>query len=131
MPPRERPMRTPAYTRLQKDIWDALPRKKHMAGREKVNDVIDLVVQEWPEDEFAQADRDSKIGICLKLNKAVKRQMTFLYAADEEFESLWIIVLNLLVSAIIRLVLEWWLNNKRNRATMRRWRKKWRDDGKD
>ena len=120
---------TPAYARLQRQIWEALPPKKHMAGKEKIYDCISVVIQEWPEEALSKDDlSEAPIEVVTDLNAAVKRHMTLLYGSEDEFDSVWVIVLNILASQIIRLILEWWFNNKRNRTTLRRWRSRWRKD---
>ena len=133
----ESAMSSSAFTRLQNKIWDILPDKKHAAGKEKVFDIISIVVQEWPEKEFGSIQSTpedaavSTIPSYRKLVRGVKRHMDLLYGQEEEFGTLWIIALELLVSQIIRLILRWWLENRRNQRTLRNWRQRWAaDDGK-
>lgn len=131
-------MSSPAFSRLQRQIWEILPDKKHAAGKEKVYDIVSIVVQEWPEKEFASLDPDPeknvliKIGAYRKLVRAVKRHMNLLYGQEDEFETLWIIALEILISQVIRLVLRWWVENRRNQRTLSNWRKRWAaEDGKE
>lgn len=133
----ENAMSSSAFTRLQSKIWDILPDKKHAAGKEKVFDIIAVVVQEWPEQEFGkikESPEDASVATIpsyRKLVRAVKRHMDLLYGQEEEFGTLWIIALEILVSQIIRLILRWWLENRRNQRTLRNWRQRWAaDDGK-
>lgn len=130
-------MPLPAFTKLQRTIWDILPDKKHAAGKEKVYDVVSIVVQEWPEQEFGRLRDDPEaasveaVPSYRRLVRTVKRHMDLLYGEEEDFGTLWIIALEILVSQIIRLVLKWWLENRRNQRTLRNWRQRWAaDDGK-
>lgn len=130
-------MSSPAFSRLQRQIWEILPDKKHAAGKEKIYDIVAVVVQEWPEKPFKSLDTDpdtaalKTIPSFRKLQRAVKRHMHLLYGEEEEFGILWAIVLEILVSQVIRLVLRWWLENRRNQRTLRNWRERWATEDGD
>jgi len=117
------------FTKFQNQIWEALPARKHMAGKERIFDVVSIAVQEWPEEELANFKKGGPkaVRVAIRLNKAVKRQMHLLYG-EQDFASLWALALNVLVSAVIRLILDWWLTDEKNRRTLRTWRRKWVKD---
>lgn len=117
------------FTKFQNQIWDSLPARKHAAGKERIFDAVSIIVQEWPEEELEilRQGGAKAVRIAIRLNKTLKRQMHLLYG-EEDFSSLWAIALNVLVSLIIRLVLDWWLKDEANRKTLRVWRRKWAKD---
>lgn len=117
------------FTKFQNQIWDALPERKHVAGKERIFDAVSIIVQEWPEEELANLRKGGPkaVRVAIRLNKTLKRQMHLLYG-EEDFSSLWAIALNVLVSMIIRLILDWWLKDELNRKALRIWRRKWVKD---
>lgn len=118
-------MNATTLTQFRNEIWDALPAKKHMAGKEKIFDVISILIQDWPDKEFAESKRSQAKAIrtALRLNGTVKRQMHLMYG-EQEFGTLWLLALNILVSTVIRLVLEWWLKKRENRELMAKWQQR-------
>lgn len=112
---------------FQREVWEGLPKRKHLAGKEKVFDIVSVVVQEWP---FTEADAEPSankaelLKTTRRLTKSVKRHLQLLYG-DTEFRSVWVVFLQIVVAEIIRYVLAWWLRDKRNRRRVTLWRRKW------
>ena len=117
------------FSKFQKQIWDELPERKHLAGQEKVYDIISVVIQEWPVEEYSAAiasdDQLGKMRATRRLMRAVKRHMAVLYGGEQDFGSLWIVFLNIVVSIIIRYIWDWWKNNKTHQKQLLAWRRRW------
>lgn len=117
----------PAFQQLQKHIWNALPVRKHLAGKERVYDCIAVVVQEWPDDQFAQSDssdRKAEGFVARGLMQNVKRHLHLVYG-EQEFGFIWTIILQALLWEIIKATLNWWREKKENRIAMLDWQKNW------
>jgi hypothetical protein len=119
------------YAKFQQQVWDALPLRKLLAGRERVNDCLAILVQEWPDDQFAQsdaADRKAEGIVVRGLMQSVKRHLHLAYG-EKEFGFIWTIILQALIWEIIKLILQWWREKKDNRVAMLQWQKQWREGG--
>lgn len=116
-------MPSQTLSQFRRDIWEALPEKKHMAGKEKIFDVVSILIQEWPDEDFdsSKKNKAKSIRTALRLNRTVKRQMHLMYG-EEEFGFLWALALNVLVSMIIRMILDWWMKRDENRQLLSKWR---------
>ena len=51
--------------------------------------------------------------------------MAVLYGGEQDFGSLWIVFLNIVVSIIIRYIWDWWKNNKTHQKQLLAWRRRW------
>lgn len=115
---------------MQEYVWDRLPMRKYMAGREPVFDAVVVVIQEWP-DEILVHTKSGDTGevVAIKeLTKSVKRHLTLTYG-EKKFGSVWIIALQILLPLIIDLILKWWRRRKEHQGWLRLWRRKWVSDG--
>lgn len=116
-------------------MWDALPLRKFLAGRERVYDCISVVVQEWPDDEFALAevamkdsgDRKKQSVVIKDLMLNVKRHLHLAYG-EVEFGFIWTIILQALLWELIHLICEWWRKRSENRMALLKWQKQWREN---
>ena len=114
---------------FQNEVWEGLPKRKHLAGKEKVFDIVSVVVQEWPfseQDADPKADKTSLLKTTRTLTKSVKRHLQLLYG-DAEFGSVWIVLLQIVVSEIVRYILTWWLREKKHSRRLVLWRRNWID----
>lgn len=111
---------------FQTYVWDNLSTKRTGVGREVVDDLVALAVQEWPSELLSQCDfnsvEETKLLADLKTN--VKRQAQLLYG-EKRFKSLWLIALQLLLPLILEVVLKWWRERKTNRGKLATWRRHW------
>lgn len=116
---------------FQQYVWEQLPPRREVAGREVVSDLVALAIQEWPADVLSQAEpgspeeREALRGLLVSM----KRQAEFMYG-QKQFAGLWIIALQILLPIIVKMILEWWRKRKDNRRRLLMWRRKWRaNDG--
>lgn len=121
-------MRLPTKTlpQFQEYIWQHLPMRKHMAGKEAVFDAVAVAVQEWPDDELSACKAGDK-GETVATEQVisnVKRHMTLAYG-EKKFGVLWMVALQILLPIIIDQILKWWRRRKENQGRLRLWRRKW------
>lgn len=121
MPPEE------DYLQFREAIWKALPKRKLLVGKERVMDCIAIVVQEWPDEQFALAeasggDRD---GVIRGLMSTVRRHLHLAYG-EVQFGFIWTIILQALVQQLVIAIFEWWRARKSNRMDLLRWQQTWR-----
>lgn len=114
---------------FQQYVWDNLPPRRSVAGREVVADLVALAIQEWPADLLSQADPGSKEEreAVRSLLVSMKRQAEFMYG-QKKFAGLWVIALQILIPIIVRVIMDWWRKRKDNRRRLLMWRRKWRAD---
>lgn len=117
----------PSYRTFQEEIWQQLPLRKFLAGKERVFDCISVVVQEWPDEQFALATGDPKAEATAirDLMKSSKRHLHLAYG-DREFGFIWATILSALLYELIIILIEWWRNRKENRMALLHWQDQWR-----
>lgn len=108
---------------LQNHVWQRLGLRKHLAGRQAVDDLTRLVVENWQSEYLNHAPDDLSQGIvCHGIAVAVKRSHQWQSGRDTpEYGMLWSLVLGSIVSAIISTVLRWWLERRSHRAMLTVW----------
>lgn len=120
-------MSDPSYRKFQEQVWNQLPLRKFLAGKERVFDCISVVVQEWPDEQFALATGDSKAEATAirDLMKSSKRHLHLAYG-DREFGFIWATILSALLYELIIILIEWWRKRKENRMAILCWQEQWR-----
>lgn len=86
---------------LQHDVWNRLPAMKHLAGRRRVRRMVERAVREWP---------GTMMQICSGPQE--RQQLAEGLAAKvarDEYGSILVMVFIGLASAIVQVLLEWWL----------------------
>ena len=122
--------RPTSFETLQEYVWQKLPRRRTMVGKEAVFDAVSVAVQEWPSQQFeafsgiAEGETSDAETAALKdLEGNIKRQMNLVYG-DRKFGSVWIIALQFILPIIIRLVYDWWRKRKENKDRLSAWQSK-------
>lgn len=123
MPPDEE------YLQFQHAIWEKLPKRKLLAGKDRVRDCISIVVQEWPDERFALAESERIPGrrdeIKRDLMQTAKRHLHLMYG-DDNFGFIWTILLQAILFQLVSLIFEWWKERRENRVALLSWQTKWR-----
>jgi len=125
MPPAE------DYLHFQQAIWKQLPKRKWLAGQDRVNDCIAIVVQEWPDEQFALAESSGgdRKAVERELARQVKRHLALAYG-DEDFGFIWAIILQAVLTQLIVLIFQWWKDRKENRMALLKWQQFWRSEAR-
>lgn len=114
------------FSMFQNMIWDSLPMRKHACGREKVFDIVAVVVQEFPEEAMSnsQSGDTAEVLAVKQLVASTKRHLALAYG-EREFGFIWMFILNLMVGQIIQLIISWWRRAPQNPGKLKVWRRKW------
>jgi hypothetical protein len=118
------------YEEFQAYIWRKLPMRKFMLGQERVMDCLAVMVQEWPDDQFAlsEAGVASQSTVIKDLMESMKRHLHLAYG-ETQFGFIWTIILQALIYEMIVLLLKWWREKKSNRLSLLKWQRCWRGGG--
>jgi hypothetical protein len=92
-----------------------MPLRAKVAGDETIERIVDSVVREWPSYRLATCERGS-VDEEMLIDGVRERVMR-----EERHGFLWTIFLTALLSAVIRMALEWWLSRPSHRRKIRIW----------
>lgn len=108
---------------LQAHVWRRLGIRKFAAGRHRVDRLTRLAVQHWQGDAYAAAGSDADRDAALKATaEAVKQSYREAGDAGEEYGFvLWIWLLSTVLSAVVQIIVKWWLERRRNQTLMLVW----------
>ena len=113
------------FDALQDHVWDRLGPRKFLAGRQRVQDLVRLVVETWEPENLVhcRSEREQQVyGIAVSGN--VKRLYhAFSGYSDAEFGFLWTIILSSIVSAIVQVLIKWWFSETSHRVLMAGWKR--------
>ncbi len=109
---------------LQTWVWRELPLRKRIAGRKVVDDLVQLTIETWPAELMNHAaDDEQREIVAMEVERSVRRLHQACTTIDATtYGVLWTFVLQALVSLVVRLILEWWLERRSNRALMIVWK---------
>ena len=86
------------------DVWKRLGPAKYLIGRRQVRLLTEACVKQWPHDKFQQSvTGEYRQIVCESLSHNVARQ---------QYGSILSMLLISLVSAVVQVLLEWWLNRE-------------------
>jgi hypothetical protein len=105
---------------LQSLIWRDLPVRKRIAGRDTINDLVQLAVESWPVEYMNAATSDNERQI---VSKEVERSVKRLHHACTNVDGVsygivWNLLLQALVTGIVQWLLKWWLERRANRVVL-------------
>jgi hypothetical protein len=108
---------------LQLWVWRELPIRKVLVGRRVVDDLVQLTVETWPAEYMNHATNATEREVVAKeVERSVRRLHHACTAVDDTtYGVLWTFVLQALASLVVRLILEWWLERRSNRALLVTW----------
>ena len=106
-----------------RDLFDhvkqAIPLRCRIAGDSVVMSAVCLAVQDWPSAELSESFGDSRKSEFL-VDTTARWVTRTIRDTDKNVGSLAAIVLPMLVSAIVEVILKWWLSNKQNQRSVSR-----------
>ncbi len=83
------------------DVWHRMPPTKFLLGRKRVDQLVDQAVAGWPMASFSNC-KDTKEAMMMADEYA--RSL-----AREQFGSIMVVLFIGLVTALVQVLLEWWL----------------------
>jgi UbiD family decarboxylase len=92
---------------LVADVWDSLPVRKHLIGRERVGRIVERALKEWPIPVLYQCDAGQTQIVAKHFARRLERQereygMGFLAS----------IILAAIISEIVKKIVQRWLDNR-------------------
>jgi hypothetical protein len=92
---------------LTADVWDSLPMRKHLLGRERVGRIVERALREWPIPVLYQCDAGQTQIVAKHFARRLERQerkygMGFLAS----------IILAAIISEIVKKIVQRWLDNR-------------------
>ena len=85
----------------QLDVWYRMPPTKFLLGRKRVEQLVNRAVSKWPMAAFANCENKEEIEFAAD---AYAQRI-----AREEFGSIAVLLFIGLVTALVQVLLEWWL----------------------
>jgi len=100
-----------------------LPIRARLVGEEKLRDLVLITIAAWPIDELlaAEGGSDAEAMQLEKTRAEVSRMYAALHGEPKSGSILLAIVLPALLSAVIQVVLKWWLEKRSRRTKMAVW----------
>lgn len=103
---------------LQQYVWKRCPLGKHVIGRGTLDDLVQLTVEQWQGHYLNHATTaEQRQIVCAAIESSVKRGHQLVSGKEpQEYGFIWAFVLQIMVSAIIKILLDWWLERASNRV---------------
>jgi hypothetical protein len=108
---------------LKEHVWRNLGPRKWLVGRSQVDLLTQLAVENWKTDFMQAADSDLERQIVAQATLADMKRMHQAVGGygDREYGMIWTLLLSALASAIIQVMLKWWLERRTNRVMVLVW----------
>jgi peptidyl-tRNA hydrolase len=108
---------------LKEHVWRKLGARKWLLGREQVDLLTQLTVENWQTDYYnAAATAADRQVVASGTLVAVKRMHQLVGGYSErEYGMIWAFLLSAVASAVIQVVLKWWLERRSNRVMLLVW----------
>lgn len=109
---------------LREQCWQALPPvRKRVVGREIVNDLVTLSVENWQSEYLNACHTNHEMGVyAAALRGNVKRGHQVTSGLEpQEYGFLWALLLQAVATAVIQWLIKWWLERSSNRVLMAGW----------
>lgn len=108
---------------IKAHVWKRLGIRKHLVGREQVHLLTQLAVENWESDFYNAADSDLERQVVADGTLAsVKRLHQAIGGyGDREYGMIWAFLLSAVASAVIQVILKWWLEKRSNRVMLLVW----------
>jgi hypothetical protein len=107
-------MKLPFKHNLTHDVWNRLPASKYLLGRRRVAQLVERAVADWPMAQLAGCeDREEQ----LLMGDAYAQRL-----ARKEFGSVMVLLFIGLITALVQVLLEWWLLKNTYRGEFALWK---------
>jgi hypothetical protein len=110
---------------LQDHVWRRLGPRKLIAGRKAVADLVQLAVENWPAEVLTSCrDDEQRQIVAAEVVRSMKRVHMAVSPEDNKTMAvLWLFLLQAVASAVVNLIMKWWLESASNRVFLVCWRK--------
>lgn len=105
---------------MQDYVWRRIGIRRLVAGRKRLNELVEAAVANWDADAVANAKDERELQVVADgMAVGVKRTHQMLGDYEiEEYGFIWAILLQALASAVIQILIKWWLESRENRLVM-------------
>lgn len=107
-------MRLSFQDNLKEDVWNRLPASKYLLGRRRVAELVERAVADWPMAQLAGCNGNEEQ---LLMGDAYAQRL-----ARKEFGSVMVLLFIGLVTALVQVLLEWWLLKNTYRGEFALWK---------
>lgn len=104
-------------------VWRQLGLRRHLVGRQVVDDLTELAVQHWESENLTHCVDGSQRAVVLEqVLASMKRGYQVVSDKEpQEYGFFWALILQAVASLIVQLILRWWLDSRMNRVRMLVW----------
>lgn len=95
-------------------VWEQLPARKFLAGRERVNRIVARTLSEWPIGVLRQCDAGEAQVVATHLARGIERRERAEYGMG--FFAM--VFLSAIVSEIVKIILRKWLESSEGRLAI-------------
>ena len=108
---------------LQEHVWQRLPMRKYMVGRKLVNELTLLAIENWESEYLGHAaSEEGRDIVAMSIAGRVKRAHQWQSGKEpQEYGMLWMLVLGAVVSAVVQILVRWWMERQVHRVLMAGW----------
>lgn len=109
---------------IQADVWARLPATKYLAGRKRVRRMVERAVLAWPVDDITECFGVEPVGDWHKVDSGKLGKISAKLGnriAYDEYGSILAMLFIGLASAIVQVLLEWWLIRSSHRIAFDLW----------
>lgn len=108
---------------LKEHVWRKLGPRKWLVGRSQVDLLTQLAVENWRSDYMQAADSDLERQIVAQAMLADMKRMHQAVGGygDREYGMIWMFLLSAVASAILQVLLKWWMDRRANRVMLMVW----------
>jgi len=103
---------------LQEYLWGRLGARKHGVGRPFVDNAVTRLIAHWPFVEPTESLPKATAPEFGRLSSTVSEEMRGYGNYRRKYGFVWAIVLSAVVSQLVKLLIEWWLERRENRTAM-------------
>jgi hypothetical protein len=104
-------------------VWRNVGIRRHLVGRQVIDDFTELAVQHWESEAYTHAvSSDQQAVVTEQVLASVKRGYQVVSDREpQEYGFFWALVLQAVASIVVQLILRWWLDARINRVRMLIW----------
>lgn len=105
---------------IQNYVWRRIGVRRLVAGRKRIDELVEAAVANWDSQAVANAKDHTQLAVVAEsMIVGVKRTHQMLGDHQiEEYGFIWAILLQALASAVIQILIKWWLESRENRLLM-------------
>lgn len=95
-------------------VWDQMGPRKHVAGRQRIAELVTMSVISWPAEVLGECRDQADMQIVAEATSSNLRRRV----RERQYGMFWTLLLVSLASAVVQALLKWWLESRTNRVMM-------------